>query len=462
MTPSLRISGEHHQMLREHLIPGDGLEAVAFAICGRHRSATADVLIVQRIVPVPHELCRKQADRVTWPTTSLAPLLDEARRRRLGIVKFHSHPSGYEQFSPWDDESDRETFASVASWLDDCGTHGSVVMLPDGRLFGRAIASDGNWLPFAGITVVGDDITYWYPATGSDGHCGAFETHRQLFGSGTTERLRRLQAGVVGCSGTGSVVIELLARLGIGSLVLVDPDKVEERNLNRILNAKRADIGRLKVDVLAEAVESMGLGAAVKPLPANLFDPEAVRAVAGCDLVFGCVDTVEGRHLLNRIATFYVIPYFDLGVHLRSDGDGGIDEASGVVHYLQPGRSSLLSRKAFTMERVRAENLFRTDPDQYREQRKAGYIEGVDEKSPAVVSVNATIASLAVNEFLARMHPFRSRHNSDSAVLRFTFMETLAVHEAELAVCPVISRHVGRGDVAPLLDWPSLSEKTSQ
>jgi hypothetical protein len=67
--------------------------------------------------------------------------------------------------------------------------------------------------------------------------------------------------------------------------------------------------------------------------------------------------------------TFYVLPYFDLGVHLGADGQGGIDEASAAVHYLQPGRSSLLSRGAYTLARVRAENLRRTDPQAYAEQR---------------------------------------------------------------------------------------------
>ncbi len=54
-----------------------------------------------------------------------------------------------------------------------------------------------------------------------------------------------------------------------------------------------------------------------------------------------------------------------LGFILKSDGKGGISEASGVVHYIQPGGSSLLSRKAITRERIRAENLYRTDPEAY-------------------------------------------------------------------------------------------------
>lgn len=309
--------------------------------------------------------------------------------------------------------------------------------------------------------MVGDDLLYWRPQSGSAANRASFERQEQLFGAGTMARLRGLRIAVVGCSGTGSVVVEFLARLGVGTLVLVDDDCIEDRNLNRILNSKRSDEGRAKVEVLAEAVRAMGLGTEVVPIPSNLFSPEAVRAVAASDAVFGCMDKAEGRHLLNRLATFYLVPYVDLGVHLAADGRGGIDEASGVVHYLQPGGSSLLSRRAYTLGRVRAENLHRTNPAAYAEQRASGYIEGVDEDRPAVVSVNAFVASLAVNEFLARLHPFRSCANRESAITRVNYMEVLVVREEEGEPCALLARHVGRGDVDPLLDFPSLSTNLS-
>ena len=79
---------------------------------------------------------------------------------------------------------------------------------------------------FDSILVPGDDLHFWIPQ--GDGKLPSFaQRHAQLFGSGTTRRLRELAVAVVGCSGTGSPVIEQLARLGVGRLVLVDPDRVE-------------------------------------------------------------------------------------------------------------------------------------------------------------------------------------------------------------------------------------------
>ncbi len=152
----------------------------------------------------------------------------------------------------------------------------------------------------------------------------------------------------------------------------MNSDKIEGRNLNRIVNSRRDDIGDYKVDVLKREVESFGLATVVEAVARNLYDWESVIEISRCDVVFGCMDTAEGRHILNKIGTYYVIPYFDLGVHLAADGAGGIDEASGVVHYLQPGGSTLLCRKAYTLNQVQIEGLYRTDPEQYKERSSEG------------------------------------------------------------------------------------------
>lgn len=70
------------------------------------------------------------------------------------------------------------------------------------------------------------------------------------------------------------------------------------------------------------------------------------------------------------------------------------------------------------MDRVSAEGLRRTNPGLYRAQRDEGYIRGVDENRPAVISVNAQLASMLVNEFLARLHPYRYDDNREFAIVR--------------------------------------------
>ena len=118
----LAISGKHHQALRAHLFPGDGKEAVAFALCGRARRNDLELLLVQEILPVHYGACFvRTPSRVTWPGVVLDPILTRALEQGLALVKIHSHPNGYPWFSSTDDESEATVFPSVFGWLGDQG-----------------------------------------------------------------------------------------------------------------------------------------------------------------------------------------------------------------------------------------------------------------------------------------------------------------------------------------------------
>lgn len=463
METILRMTGHQHARLCAHLFPGDGKEAVAIALCGRRAGEARHVLTVRKIDLVPYGACAVRTPlRVTWSTDRvLPPLLEEAARRGMALLKIHSHPGGLASFSETDDESDRTLFPSVYGWTDGKHPHVSAIMLPAGRVFGRVVKEGGEFESLPLVSVAGDDLRFfWHSSNGTEQVPEFARRHAQAFGAGTTCALRHLAVAVVGCSGTGSPVIEQLARLGVGRLVIVDPDSVEEKNLNRILNTTMEDVrrGRFKVEVLARAIRQMELGTEVVPLARNLFDPEVVRQVAECDVLFGCMDSIDGRHLLNRLAAFYSLPYFDVGVKLVADGRGGVEQICGTVHYLQPDGSSLLSRGVYTIEQMRAAALKRTNPEAYRDQLREKYIVGIQEDRPAVISVNMQLASTAVNEFLARLHDYRDDGNAPFAVNRISLTQAQAYYEADGVPCSILSRHAGRGDVSPLLELPELSE----
>lgn len=464
MRHALRFSGDQHRQLQQHLFPGDGLEAAALVLCGRLNGGDRHAFCARRIVPIPYNQCERTRETVDWPTRFVLPLVEEAMKRRMAIVKIHSHPINYEAFSRRDDEADKSFLGSVCTMLEDGLPHASAVMLPGGRIFARSVDDFGDRMsPIDVVAVAGDGIDFWH-AEGS-GFClpEFVKRHAQAFGAGTTERLRRLVIAVIGCSGTGSPLVEQLVRLGVGHLILVDPDRVEWKNLNRIYMSTAADanLGRFKVDVLAEQIGRIGLATQVTPLAMNLESPVAIRAVAAADIVIGCVDSWYGRDLLGRLAAFYVLPYLDLGVDLTPLPLGGIDQVWGAVHYLQPGKSSLKSRGVYTSGHVRAELLKRDDPQEYKRLLVAKYIQGVAEERPAVVSVNTLTASIAVNELLARIHRYRIPADSDFAGQRIGLHEGDWIKDAEsrFSPCPILSKELGRGDVVPLLDKPELSDE---
>lgn len=378
-------------------------------------------------------------------------------KKQLLLLKIHSHPNGVAEFSTVDDESDRDLFASVAGWLDDDYPGASALMLQDGTIKARWVTDCGKFTDISRVAVIGDDIVHYNQNTVVS-PAGFTLRHAQLFGDETTSRLHGMRIGVVGASGTGSIVAEMLNRLGVGEMVLVDPDTVEEKNLNRIINSRQTDVGRPKVDCLKEAIEGIGLGSKVVPIQKNLHSMSAIKEVAACDAVFGCVDGAEGRSLINRICAFYLVPYVDVGVRLDADGKGGIDQICGSVHYMQPGGSSMLSRKAITQDQIRAEAMRRTDSEHYEQQKKEGYIKGVSVDRPAVISINMFYASMAVNEFLARIHPFRHDPNGDYAQYSMSIAQMhLYQPDSDGEPDQSLVRYVGRGDLVPLLGISSLS-----
>lgn len=460
---TLSLTEDQHKRLYGQLFPGDGCEAIAFAFCRRRKVGDSYGLLVNEIVPVPTGSCRRTADSITWRTDFLPEILARAEKNSLSIIKIHSHPNGYESFSVTDNESDNTFFNYVGCWVPSGMPHANAIMFDDGRLIGRSFSQEEGFCPISCIKVIGDDIRFWFHdntevINNPDGYGVRLA---QTFGSKTYQLFKKLKIGVVGCSGTGSLVVEQLARNCIGHLVLVDPDKIEEKNLNRIPQATMTDAtqNKYKVDVLVRHIALMGFGTNVECFADDLFNEKVVKALSTCDVLFGCMDTVDGRHTLNKLATTYLIPYFDVGVKLIADGMGGVDCVCGTVHYLKPGGSSLLSRGVYTQERLRAESLKHTDPDAYNDHLGAGYIEGVDEDKPAVISVNMLIAALGVNELLARVIPYRNDSNSEYAIYRFSLNEGFLFHEPDGLPCDIFKKWVGLGDTHPLLGMPWLSRR---
>lgn len=463
---SLTLTYEQHLELKSFLFPYDGKEAVSFLLCSRRNGEKKHRLLVKEIHSIPYGDCIIRSDnRVKWSTDSIAGLLEIAEKHHYSVVKVHGHPNGFPEFSNIDDISDQKLLPIIPEYTDQDYPHGSLIMLPNGKMFGRYF--DGiSFANFSMINVVGDDLVFWPNENVKDTSKNFTASHAQAFGQGTIDILQNLSIAVVGCSGTGSPVIEQLARLGVGEIILVDDDTCEERNINRILNSTYSDVlqKKFKVDAIGDAIESFGLGTKIVKISHNLWHPKAVKAVAQCDIIFGCVDSIDGRYLANLLSTYYMQPYFDIGVRLLAqdlEGEPSISEICGTIHYIQPGKSSLISRGLFTMKDVGDAGLKRTDPDAHGQQEKDGYIKGGDNSRPAVISVNMLAASLAVNELLARLHPYRDENNAEYSELTFSLASAEIFYEREQGACNVISRHFAKGDTLPLLGTLELSERNN-
>jgi len=120
--------------------------------------------------------------------------------------------------------------------------------------------------------------------------------------------LRDKVVSIFGVGGIGAVLAEILVRVGVGNIVIVDKDIVEEENLNR-LGYYVGDIGKPKVDVLSERLLAfrriMGKNFDVKieKYYANIFDfPEIDDIIKRSDCVLAALDDIDARLEVNRYA----------------------------------------------------------------------------------------------------------------------------------------------------------------
>ena len=449
----IKITGKMHQELKNHLHCGDGLEALAFALCGRLENKGDDFLFVHRLFLMPYNKCGRSETFVSWETLDVEALLEEALNRGLGVIKFHSHFVSNSDFSILDDKSDSSFFESVYSWMDNALPHTSVIMYPDGSMKGRVIKKNLSFLSVDKISVVGHSVREFSNTNTVDNVQKAFVRNSQAFGDKTVNTLKNMKIGVVGCSGTGSPLIEMLFRLGVGKLVLVDSDLLGVENLNRIMASKMSDAEskKLKVDVLKDYIDNTRIGTDVIACPYLLQESrETLNEISSCDFVFGCMDSVEGRHYLNLISTYYLVPIIDIGVKLVADMEGGIDSIVGNIHYVIPYSQTLLERGVYNSEELAAESLKRISKEEY-ENRQA-YFENAEVESPAVISVNTMCSSTAVNEMLARIHPYRYQDNVkfSNTVINITDWD-ISYYKFESTKDKSHSENIGTGNLEPNL-----------
>lgn len=440
--------------LRQHLFPGDGLEAAALLLCASAGQAR-DKLLGREVISVPYSACVRKPNFLTWPGEYVEAAIDRAARCGDVIIAVHSHPGGFYEFSFADDESDQVLMGALRHGTDRVA--GSAIMLPDGAMRARLYHDDHTAKPVDLVMEIGPDLHCWW-------NDGATQTGPErppmAFTSAMRGWLARMSACVIGVSGTGSIVAEQLARLGVGEIILIDFDKLEERNLNRILNSTIAELGLEKVEMFAGAIRRYRPDCGVVPVTQSVATREAVLAACQADFLFSCVDTADGRHIADRLSAFFAMPLFDVGVAIPTEpaADGGrrILEVYGRVDYVYPGGSSLMDRGVYDGALLEAEYLARVAPQAHAQKVADGYLRGVHEEAPGVITLNMRAASACVIEFLARLFPFRQFPNETRARAIFMLSEADEDVFAESQFTASNRFPVAWGLSEPLLGLPAL------
>lgn len=282
-----------------------------------------------------------------------------------------------------------------------------------------------------------------------------YDRQIRAFGRDGQAMIGSLQVGVVGAGGTGSAVAVQLARLGVRHLVLVDPDRFEATNVTRVHGGTLNDVGKLKVDVLADHLRSLGLDCHVIAVRGDVRDEKVMRSLIHSDVVFGCTDDHAGRSRLSRLPNRMLNLLIDIGVVIDAR-EGVVLNVIGRLTTVQPGGACLFCTRDVDPAQVAAQEM---STEQRRRLTEEGYAPGLGDPDPAVVAFTTTIAATAVTELLDRLVGWVEHDNGRSNRV-LLYLGTHRAHSEQRR--PQASTHwcvspdtAGLADSLPLLglDW---------
>ncbi len=135
-----------------------------------------------------------------------------------------------------------------------------------------------------------------------------FDRNRGTLGIVGQVRLLKSRASVVGLGGLGALVAELLARSGVGSLRLSDPDCYDETNLNRQMHCAEGNMGASKFEETRRRLWAIDGALSIEYCDAISDRDEGVQSLAGSDVVMDCLDTLGDRLTLAQVCRILGVP----------------------------------------------------------------------------------------------------------------------------------------------------------
>ncbi|MGI0048598.1 MAG: HesA/MoeB/ThiF family protein, partial [Nitrososphaera sp.] len=303
----------------------------------------------------------------------------------------------YTDYSYIDDDGESKVLSAISDNIPD-RIHGSLLFAQSfvrGRVWHK-----GEFVPIESISIIGSKITKLEFSNKEKTEPDHIHDRQVLaFTDAGNNVIKNMLVGVVGSGGTGSCVIEQLARLGVRKIIAVDPDNFEESNLSRIYGSCYEDTKRndlLKVRIVERHVEEISPTINFDGMPNSVVERQTLHDLRSCDMVFCCTDTDWSRSVLNELSYQYLIPIIDMGNKIVVS-DGEIKTASGRVIVLRPDHPCLWCYEQLSSERITAESMPRRDRERLQKQK---YVMGMDVKEPSVVSLNTVVAGLAVTEYI--------------------------------------------------------------
>ena len=408
----LVVSERHYDELSAHLFPGDGDEHGAVILAGVVETEREVRLLVREVILavdgrdfVPGDRSYRQLQ-----AAFIMPLVNEAGQDNLVYLAIHNHGGEHSvSFSSLDLDSHRRNYPALLAITR--GTPVGALVLARGAVAGSIWIDRDTQVSLQHTIVLGRNRRVINPRPVRPGAQADSLYDRQVrfLGHEGQRRLHQMSVGVIGAGGVGLALVEHLGRLGVGELIVADPDLVDESNLPRLVGAPR-DAARprwrrrgwrfsrrplMKVELCRHVLTRMPHRVRLRTFDQPAERPDPLRAFIGCDYIFHAADTVTSRYFFNALVYQYLIPGVQIGSKLRVNaGTGRVLEATSIVRRLFLTEGCLLCRGVVDATRLQLESMSPSD------RAAQNYVEGADEPAPSVITVNALGVAEAIQSFL--------------------------------------------------------------
>jgi molybdopterin-synthase adenylyltransferase len=414
--------------------------AILYANQTVRADGTVRLLVRELQFPEPCDYSRRGLLEAELKPDLVARVTKRARRENCALIFVHSHPGLDAPKFSWVDNQGEEHLAAFLSHRHSGLTHAALVVSKGGLRARRLGAMEEIRVLAIGVS----RQVLFEPMVRAPNTSAVFDRQIRAFGTEGQQALQRLRIAIVGLGGTGSIVAQQLVHLGVRDFILVDPDTLESTNLNRVANATKADIGCPKVAIAKRYIHSIAEDASVTLIQGDVIRTKTARELLNADVIYGCTDSHGSRAVLQQVSYQYMIPCIDMGTTIAVTDDR-VAYIYGRVQLLSPGLA------CFTCGGLLNASEVRRDMMTAFERQADPYLQGAREPAPAVMSLNGTVASLAVTMLLSVVCgiPVSARHilyNAIASVLR-------TVRACPDAKCYICSRSgsFARGDSWPLL-----------
>jgi len=400
----LKISENDYELLKKYVLQDIPLEAGAFALAGISENNDVIDILVRRPIEIPKNMMVVQEEyHLELSTSAINGLIALCDANKLGVVFCHSHLDGL-RYSPSDDYGENRLANTLRKFIPKKAPIASLLFSND-DITGRVwVPGSTKPVKLTEIIIIGHNIRRIpsVPVENNSQIDLKYDRQVRAFGTNGQKIISQTKVGIVGLGGTGSPVAEQLVRLGVNDFVLIDPDTIDYSNLTRVYGIFDSDINKakrrfeFKVNVIKRHLVKINPSIKVNAIPKNVVFTTVARELFDRDVIFLCTDEHWGRAIVNQISYQYMIPAINIGARISSS-DGSITHANGVIDVLRPDNPCLWCKQYLKSERIAAESI----PHNHRKNLiDEGYVENLNIKTPSVISLTSTIASLSVSIFM--------------------------------------------------------------